>query len=308
MPLSISRQVKDWIADALLHGGDHQRAANKAEAIIGGLAIGRSLDEVGRSTSHGETRLRCTKYDLGNGFRLVILLRPSGIVVLYIDHHDGIDRWLNQQRGKVFHLEGIDEAIELPDPEVTQPGLPATQQPKAARLIAPLPDGELDDLPLKPSDVRALTRLTPESSDQDLAEAVADLGEIKTEMLQVLQFLRNGDNFAACKTLHELHESLVSPAMEEQPTPAEQPKPAARGLSKKQRRAARRASRAEQAEKDENSFNKMDAQTLKNLRDRARIEAEEIKKQEAEQKRLADERAEEEMSFAELLERFEAGD
>ena len=127
-------------------------------------------------------------------------------------------------------------------------------------------------------------------------------------MLQVLQFLRNGDNFAACKTFHELHESLVSPAMEEQPTPAEQPKPAARGLSKKQRRAARRASRAEQAEKDENSFNKMDAQTLKNLRDRARTEAEAIKKQEAEQKRLADERAEEEMSFAELLERFEAGD
>ena len=53
---------------------------------------------------------------------------------------------------------------------------------------------------------------------------------------------------------------------------------------------------------------KMDAQTLKNLRDRARIEAEAIQKEEAEQKRLADEKSEDEMSFAELLERFERGD
>ena len=239
-PLSIANQVKDWIADALLHGGDHQRAARKAEEIIGGLAIGRGIDEVGRSTSHGETRLRCTKYDLGNGFRLVILLRPTGIVVLHIDHHDGTDQWLNQQQGKVFRLEGIQEAIELPTPEITQPDLPAIKEPKAHRLIAPLPDQELDDLPLKPSDVRALTRLTAQSSDRDLAEAVADLGEIKTEMLQVLQFLRNGDNFAACKTLHELHEALVARSIDN--TQDAHPEPT-RVLSKKQRRAARRTAR-----------------------------------------------------------------
>ena len=308
MSFAIAHQVKDWIADAILHGGDHQRAARKAEEIIGGLAIGRGIDEVGRSTSHGETRLRCTKYDLGNGFRLVILLRPSGIIVLHIDHHDGTDRWLDQQQGKVFHVEGIAEAIELPVPEVTQPDLTAIEEPQTSRLIAPLPDSELDDLPLKPSDVRALTRLTPESSDRDLADAVADLGEIKTEMLQVLQFLRNGDNFAACKTLHELHEALVSPTLNEPDTPVDDPEPSARGLSKKQRRAARRASRAQHAAKDENSYNKMDAQTLKYLRDRARIEAEAIQKEEAEQKRLADEKSEDEMSFAELLERFERGD
>ena len=308
MSVRISSQVKVWIADAIVHGGERQRAARKAEAIIGGLSIGRSLDEVGRSTSHGETRLRCTKYDLGNGFRLVILLRSSGIIVLHIDHHDGTDRWLNMQQGKVFHVEGIDEAIELPDLGVTQPDVPAAKGDTMARLIAPLPDSELDDLPLKPSDVRALTRLTPESSDEDLAKAVAELGEIKSEVLQVLQFLRNGDNFAACKTLHELHESLVTPTTNEPETPVDDSAPMARALTKKQRRAARRASRAEQAVKDENSFNKMDAQTLRNLRDRARIEAEAIQKEEEEQRRLADERAEDDMSFAELLERYEAGD
>ena len=52
----------------------------------------------------------------------------------------------------------------------------------------------------------------------------------------------------------------------------------------------------------------MDAHTLKTLRDRARVEAEKIKQEEAEQRRLADEQAEEDMSFAELLERFERGE
>ena len=55
----------------------------------------------------------------------MVLLRTSGIIVLYINHHDGTDQWLNQLQGSVFRVEGIDDDIELPQLETTEP-LPAS--------------------------------------------------------------------------------------------------------------------------------------------------------------------------------------
>jgi len=307
--LAIAQQVRDWIDDGIVHGGDRQRAARKAEAIIGGLVLGRSIEEVGRSTSHGESRLRCTKYDLGNGFRLVILLRPSGVVVLHLDHHDGTDRWLNAQQGKVFHVDGIDEAIELPSPDEPGDEPPAAKPDAPTRLIAPLPDGEFDDLPIKPSAMRALTRLTTQSSDRELANAVADLGELKADMLQVLQFLRNGDNHTAYKALHALHElSEPEPPNTEPDEQTElEPEPN-HALSKKQRRAARRAARSGGVSGGDSSYNTMDKQTLKALAEQKAQEARRIQAEEAQRQQQAEQRGEDELSFAELLERFERGE
>jgi len=307
--VAIAHQVRDWIDDAMVHGGDRQRAARKAEAIIGGLVLGRPIDEVGRSTSHGESRLRCTKYDLGNGFRLVILLRSSGVVVLHLDHHDGTDRWLNAQQGKVFHLDGIEEAIELPSPDEPEPEPPAVEPDAPTRLIAPLPDGEFDDLPIKPSAMRALTRLTTQSSDRELADAVTDLGELKTDIFQVLQFLRNGDNHAAYKTLHALHEVPEPEPPEAEPSGQPEPEPEPiHALSKKQRRAARRAARSGGVSGGDSSYQTMDKQTLKALTEQKAQEAKRSQAEAAQRQQQAEQRGEDELSFGELLERFERGE
>ena len=46
MTLAIATQVKSWIETAVLQGGERQRAARKAEAIIGALSIGRDPEQV----------------------------------------------------------------------------------------------------------------------------------------------------------------------------------------------------------------------------------------------------------------------
>ncbi len=310
MTLAIASQVKRWIDAALQHGGDRQRAARKAETILGALTLGREPDEAGRTTVHGESRLRCTKYDLGNGYRLIAIRNQDTIALVRMDSHDAADRWLDQQQGKTLQIDGIDAAVTLPDltpPDEVPDGEAGGTLPPAARLIAPLADGELDELPIRASDVRALTRLTPESSDQELAEAVAGLGEIGQPMLQVLQFLRNGDNDRARQTLHaiQLHETtVVADAEDEQEAPVEPEKP----LSKKQRRAARRAARAARAQADESSFNRMDPARLKALHDKAKLAAEEIRQEQAAARAKQAKEDEANLSFAELLERFERGD
>jgi hypothetical protein len=305
MAIAISNQVKRWISAAIAHGGERQRAAQKAERIIGALSIGRAPELVGRTTSHGESRLRCTKYDLGNGYRLVALRRAESSLLLRLDGHEACDRWLDQQQGKTFEVSGIKGLIELPLQEASKPDNQAHESiPEPQRLIAALEDGALDGLALRASDVRALTRLAPASSDQELAAAVAELGALSRPMLRVLQFLRNGDHSAARKTIHALQPE--QPLARQTPEHVVQnltPEPTLR-LSKKQRRQARRSDRSEKRQSDESSFNRMDPERLRHLRDEAR-QAGEVLRAEAEAERLKrNELDEANMSFAELLERY----
>ena len=308
MPLIIAEQVKVWIAAAMVHGGVRQRAARRAQTIIGGLAVGRSLDDVGATTHHGETRLRCTKYDLGSGFRLVVLLRTSGILVLYINHHDGTDQWLNQLQGSVFRVEGIDDDIELPQLETTEP-LPASHDlTSPERLLAAVCDSDLNHLPLKPGEVNALSRLTNLSSDRELAQAVAPLGDLAQPMLRVLQFLRNGDNFAAARALHALQESAVTPphetAAEAKPAP-EPPAQPSKPRTKKAKRAARRQARRQEKLDQSSHYETM---TRSSLRAWARQTAEQQPPGVTEPAQAGDADDDDALGFAQLLERFERGE
>ena len=301
MSISIATQVQRWIAAAVLHGGQRQRAAGKAEAILGALSLGRDPQEVGRTAAHGENRLACTKYDLGNGFRLVTLRRGDTLILLRLDNHDAIDRWLDQQRGKDLELEGVVGVFRLPEPELPSSDEPAQEAAETQRLIAALSDADLDELPLRASAMRALTRLTPNSSDQELAEAVSDLGSMRQPILQVLQFLRNGDNERARQTLHRLH----SPPAPKVAVADEADEEAPRSLSKKKRRAARRAARAGQTDPEESSFNRMDQEYLRLLRNKAKSAAEQARLDEEQARK--EQHEEEGLSFAELLARFEGG-
>jgi hypothetical protein len=305
MAIAISNQVKRWISAAIAHGGERQRAAQKAERIIGGLSVGRAPELVGRTTSHGESRLRCTKYDLGNGYRLVSLRRAETSLLLRLDGHEACDRWLDQQQGKAFEVSGINGHIELPpqDPPEPKPA-PSKGIPEPERLIAALKDGVFDGLALRASDVRALTRLGPGSSDQELAAAVAELGDLSRPMLQVLQFLRNGDHTAARQTLHALRPEQSSPLQTPELTLKDSAPEQALGLSKKQRRQARRSARSERRQSDESSFNRMDPERLRALRDEARRAAETLRAEAEAERARREELDEDKMSFAELLERY----
>jgi hypothetical protein len=301
VPIIVATQVKRWIAKAIGHGGERQRAARKAEAILGALNIGRDPREVGRMTSHGESRIRCSKYDLGNGFRLVTLRRGDALILLYMGSHEAVDHRLDQLRGTSFEVEGVVGPIQLPEPEAIAIEKTSKDPPQTQRLIAPLSDVDLDELSLRASDVRALTRLTPDSSDEELAAAVSELGQIRRPMLQILQFLRNGDNARARQTLHALQPQVaLTVGLDEEP-----PEEAPSSLSKKKRRAARRAARAGRAEADESSFNRMDQEYLHLLRQRAERAAQAARVEEEQARRAQAQKEEEGLSFAELLERFE---
>ena len=100
MKHAVAKQVRSWIQEAMVQGGDRARAARKAAEIIGILSSGIDPDKVARPTGHGETRLRCYKYDLGNGYRLISQRRGAEVILVYVDSHEGCDRWLDQRQGE----------------------------------------------------------------------------------------------------------------------------------------------------------------------------------------------------------------
>ena len=75
-------------------------AAAKAEAIIDRLQSGEGVAEpVGNLTKHGENRIRgMTKYDLGNGYRLVTYRQGEDLFVLFAGTHDECHRWIENNR------------------------------------------------------------------------------------------------------------------------------------------------------------------------------------------------------------------
>ncbi len=78
-------------------------AAKEADAIIDRLIEGcHSLAEVGVMTKKGEYRIRkCTKYDIGGGYRLITILDEDCLFVSYIGTHDECNLWL--EKNKFLH-------------------------------------------------------------------------------------------------------------------------------------------------------------------------------------------------------------
>ena len=72
--------------------------AQKTEQIIESLKSGAlqyHQDGIGNFTRYGEKRIRnCRKYDLGSGFRLVVLQRGQTLFIPFLGTHDGCQRWL----------------------------------------------------------------------------------------------------------------------------------------------------------------------------------------------------------------------
>lgn len=92
-------------------------AAKEADAIINRLILGcDSPVGIGAMTKNGEHRIKkCTKYDLGCGYRLISVLDKDCLFVTYIGTHDECDLWLeknkylqpraDKSRGKIFMVQ-----------------------------------------------------------------------------------------------------------------------------------------------------------------------------------------------------------
>jgi len=92
-------------------------AAKEADEIINRLIQGcESTAEIGVMTKSGEHRIKkCTKYDLGCGYRLITVLDGECLFLTYIGTHDDCNLWLEKNkflqpradkpRGKVFLVQ-----------------------------------------------------------------------------------------------------------------------------------------------------------------------------------------------------------
>ena len=92
-------------------------AAKEADEIINRLIRGcDSPAEIGVMTKSGEYRIKkCTKYDLGCGYRLITILDEDCLFVTYIGTHDECNLWLeknkflqpraDKSRGKIFTVQ-----------------------------------------------------------------------------------------------------------------------------------------------------------------------------------------------------------
>ena len=117
--LFVSSKVENRIAALEKAGKSGKNLAKKAIGIIDGLASGNArnpMNSVQSTTKYGEKRIRnCRKYDLGGGYRMIILQRGETVFIPFLGSHDESQRWLeNNSRRKVFH-GGKGRTIQIED-------------------------------------------------------------------------------------------------------------------------------------------------------------------------------------------------
>jgi hypothetical protein len=85
-------------------------AADRTEAIIEELKRGETAPgDICTFTRNGEARIKgCRKYDLGAGYRLVILKQENDLYLLFVGTHDECSRWIENNRDHLL-LEIIAE-------------------------------------------------------------------------------------------------------------------------------------------------------------------------------------------------------
>lgn len=149
--LFVSSKVESRIESLEKTGKAGQVLARKVTGIIDRLVCGdfrNHMDALKSYTKYGENRIKnCRKYDLGCGFRLIMLQRGKTVFIPFLGSHDECQRWLeNNSRMKRF-----------------SPGNGTTIPIKASRT--PEPDqGDIDHLDTAEDG----TQLTQNLTDSDL--------------------------------------------------------------------------------------------------------------------------------------------
>ncbi|MFH2057964.1 MAG: type II toxin-antitoxin system RelE/ParE family toxin [Pseudomonadota bacterium] len=82
-------------------GAKARKAVKKAlDVLLKFKTSKKDFSQIGSLSHYGELRLKdCIKYRLGNGYRLVVLIKKQALFVLFIGSHDQCNQWLETNRG-----------------------------------------------------------------------------------------------------------------------------------------------------------------------------------------------------------------
>jgi hypothetical protein len=97
-------------------GGIASLMAKKADEVIRLITRteGQGVRKQFRVTRNGEYRIKyCKKYDLGCGYRLVVLRRGHHLVLLYAGSHDDCSRWIERNKGLNYEIDDTTHAIQI---------------------------------------------------------------------------------------------------------------------------------------------------------------------------------------------------
>jgi hypothetical protein len=95
-------------------GGRALLIAKKIEEIVDGLLRGKDISELGKKTRNGEYRIvRCFKFDLGGGYRLVCLIHREYLILLDAGTHDDCCRWIERNRGMKYNSIDVRRALPI---------------------------------------------------------------------------------------------------------------------------------------------------------------------------------------------------
>lgn len=86
-------------------GKQGEYAVGQFRFLFSSLRQGCMLDSqvYCRRTKNGENRMRnCVKYDLGNGYRLVTVLRENRLFIPFLGSHDETGTWIERHKHDMF--------------------------------------------------------------------------------------------------------------------------------------------------------------------------------------------------------------
>lgn len=186
-----------------------KQAAQKAEAACTQISLHGEIRL--ERTHHGESRVDCEKYDLGDGYRLITQRVGEGddahLIMLFVGTHDNADNWLELHKnyawvrkdsdGKIDFIQVsesqasiptpiIEVSIDTPEHVLEQPLLTVEASSELAALCG---NSEIQDL---------LCRVTKgdwgESADDILSKVEKNAGiELAIVVLDVLTMADRGD-------------------------------------------------------------------------------------------------------------------
>jgi hypothetical protein len=104
------------LEDLRRKGGIASVVAKRADELI--RLITRTEEKHAREqfrlTRNGEYRIKyCRKYDLGSGYRLVLLRKGQHLVLLYAGSHDDCSRWIEHNKKHNYKIDNTTHLIQV---------------------------------------------------------------------------------------------------------------------------------------------------------------------------------------------------
>ncbi len=198
-------------------GGQSSKVADKIFAAIGKLGIGKDPFKGFKLTRHGESRIKnCRKYDLGNGCRLITVVKDGNCFLLYAGSHDDCDKWLDRHRGITPSVNNDGNIVETFQSNNLDPSIRiiGNSDSSHGKLFEKLEDKDFDFLVEGVSwrIVNQITDLESINDEDEIYEVVKDIEDEdrRKAIYDTFVKLRQGDIKAAVNCVASLRGDIVS--------------------------------------------------------------------------------------------------